>query len=345
MHLEIKYINQLSPQLSRFKKKKSTLWNFRCPFCGDSRKDAKKARAYFFENEPGKIRFKCHNCNRGPWKIGYVLKQLDEDLYKEYLMESLGPTKRNKDTTPDLTFNDHSELQERAQNRLNNETLLSALQPVKELGEGHIAFQYLQSRMIPDEYWERFYYISEFKKWINTILPGKFEEPIKFDEDRLIMPFWDENKEIHAFQGRHFKQNESFKYITIKVDDEKPKIYGLDRVDKSEFVYIVEGGIDSLFLDNAVAASGSDLNGSMFDDYVLVYDNQPRNKELINKIQQSINHGDKVCFFGHENVAFKEDINDLAKKGYSKEDLHSLIDKNTVQGLEAQLLFNQWKKV
>ena len=48
--VDIKYIGLLSPNLSQFKKKKDGLYNFRCPYCGDSQKNKLKARGYLIHN-------------------------------------------------------------------------------------------------------------------------------------------------------------------------------------------------------------------------------------------------------------------------------------------------------
>ena len=85
------------------------------------------------------------------------------------------------------------------------------------------------------------------------------------------------------------------------LDDEAPKIYGLDKINKSKPIYIVEGPFDSLFLENSVAMAGSDLDPRTFgwSDYIWVYDNEPRNREIVNRISKSIDRGDKVVIWPH----------------------------------------------
>ena len=91
---------------------------------------------------------------------------------------------------------------------------------------------------------------------------------------------------MFAFQGRAFGKEEP-RYITIKLDENKRRIYGLDRLDVNKKVYVVEGPIDSLFLPNSIAAAGSDLNINL-PNAVYILDNEPRNKQIVDKIQQLI---------------------------------------------------------
>ena len=47
-YVDLKYINILSVRLEQFKQKGKNLFNFRCPYCGDSQKDKTKARGYLY---------------------------------------------------------------------------------------------------------------------------------------------------------------------------------------------------------------------------------------------------------------------------------------------------------
>ena len=78
------------------------------------------------------------------------------------------------------------------------------------------------------------------------------------------------------------------KYITIILDESVPKIFGLDRVDTSRDIFIVED-IDSLFIENCIAVAQSDLRVPQYKDKaVLVPDNEPRNREIIKQIGKAI---------------------------------------------------------
>jgi hypothetical protein len=116
-----------------------------------------------------------------------------------------------------------------------------------------------------------------FFKFTNELIPNKFSEEILVrDETRLLIHFFDENKVMYAYQGRTIR-NSSVKYITIILDDSKPKVYGLDQVDLHKTVNVVEGPIDSMFLTNSIATAGGDLVSAISSfpkaNMVMVYDN------------------------------------------------------------------------
>ena len=47
-YVDVKYARLVGSRLDNFKEKKTNLYNFRCPYCGDSQKHKSKARGYFF---------------------------------------------------------------------------------------------------------------------------------------------------------------------------------------------------------------------------------------------------------------------------------------------------------
>ena len=126
------------------------------------------------------------------------------------------------------------------------------------------------------------------------------------------------------------------------IDDDQPKVYGLDKVDPSETVYVVEGPFDSTFIKNAVAMCGADvsLDGLGFQDVVYVYDNEPRNKEICARIEKVISQGKKLVIF--PNRVQEKDINDMVLGGH---DVKSVLESNTFSGLKAKLKFSSWKKI
>ena len=108
------------------------------------------------------------------------------------------------------------------------------------------------------------------------------------DHPRMVIPFRDSNGDIFAYQGRAFGK-EKPKYITIILDESVPKIFGLDRVDTSRDIFVMEGPIDSLFIENSIAVAQSDLRVPQYKDKpVLVPDNEPRNKEIVKQIERRL---------------------------------------------------------
>jgi len=105
---------------------------------------------------------------------------------------------------------------------------------------------------------------------------------------------------------------------------------------------VVEGPFDSTFINNSVALCGSDgdvgcLEGS---DIIFVYDNEPRNQEIVRRIGDTIDRGDKIVIW--PNSIIEKDVNDMVLSGL---DVKSVIESNVYFGLEAKLKFTNWKMV
>jgi len=199
-----------------------------------------------------------------------------------------------------------------------------------------IAREYLEKRKLNPQ---KFYFADNFKQWTNT--QKVTFDAIGRDESRIIIPMYDSESNLIGFQGRALESN-PVKYITVMLSDDAPKIYGLDQVDSSEPIYIVEGPFDSTFVQNAVAMCGSDIDIRTFgwSDYIYVFDNEPRNREIVNRIEKIINRGDKVIIW--PTSIEQKDINDMVLSGLSVMDV---LKSNTYSGLEAKIKFNNWKKI
>jgi hypothetical protein len=126
------------------------------------------------------------------------------------------------------------------------------------------------------------------------------------------------------------------------LDEDKPKIFGQDRINYEKPIYIVEGPFDSTFIQNSVAMAGSDVDIRTFgwSDHIYIYDNEPRNREIVNRISKVISRGDKIVIWPQK--IQQKDINDMHLAGH---DVQTLVESNTYQGLTATLKFNDWKKV
>ena len=322
-HVDSEFVNLISPKLSKFKKVKADLYTFRCPLCGDSKKHKNKTRGYIFcHSKTRDLIFKCHNCGAS-MAFGNFLKKMDTVLYDRYVTEKFkkGITGRSSNT-PNPVFNFPK----------------PKFEPKLDLpkaSENKIAKQYLESRNINPN---KFYYTDSFKKWVNTLVT-KFDD-VTYDEPRIIIPLIYENQLI-GIQGRSLGPN-SIKYITIMLDENAPKIYGLDKIDDQKPIYIIEGRFDSTFVENSVAMCGSDLDIGSFgwSDHIWVFDNEPRNNEINSRVSKVIDRGDKVVIWP-QNIEEK-DINDMVLGGH---DVKSVLESNTFSGLKAKLKFNSWKKI
>ena len=327
--IDVKYINQLSSRLLKFKKVKPHLYNFRCPLCGDSQKNKNKARGYFYRIK-NNTNFKCHNCGINI-SFNNFLKEIDAPMHKEYTFEKFkdGHTGKNFVTTsPEDVFKDFLSSSPKFKKRVNIDLPCA-------FSVSH-SKDYLYSRGIFDG---DFYYAKKFQEFINTLKPGFFKDT-SFDDSRIVIPLVKDGILI-GVQGRSLFHS-SIKYITVMLDEEAPKIYGLDNIDKESTVYVVEGPFDSTFLNNSVALCGSDgdlacLEGS---DLVFAYDNEPRNGEIVSRIERCIERGDKVIIW--PSGIREKDINDMILCGHN---VRSVVESNIYSGLEAKLKFTTWKKI
>ena len=328
-YIDSKYLNILSPQLLKFKKKGDYLWNFRCPYCGDSQKSRSKARGFVYRKK-NDLFYKCHNCGIGA-TLGNLIKHLDSKIHKDYIMERYQKGVKTNNPEPEFKFDVPV---------FRKKGILKDLTSIASLPEGHPAKRIIKDRLIPSKSLADLYLCESFYKFTNTLIPNKFPS-LNGDHPRLLIPFRDEEGEVFAYQGRAFG-NEQPKYLTIKLNESKNKIFGLDRIDKEKQIYVVEGPIDSLFLDNCIAVAGSDLN-KIEGDLTIIFDNEPRNREIVKQIEKVINSGRNIVLWP-ESMKYK-DINDMILGGYSKSEIQQIIMDNTFSGVEAKLRFTEWKKI
>jgi predicted RNA-binding Zn-ribbon protein involved in translation (DUF1610 family) len=321
--IDSKYVNLVSSRLQKFKRVKANLYNFRCPICGDSKKHKNKARGYLYQVKTN-TNFKCHNCGAS-LSLNNFLKQIDPVLHKQYTMEKF------------------KEGFAGGRNFVVEEPKFEFKKPVfkKKLdlpvaSEVSIANEYLSKRGLDPS---KFYFADKFKQWVNT--QKKTFDYINKDESRIIIPMYDESKTLIGFQGRSLGPN-SVKYITVMLNEEAPKIYGLDTIKTEKPIYIVEGPFDSSLIENSVAMCGSDIDIRTFgwSDYIWVFDNEPRNREIVNRISKTIDRGDKVVIW--PKFVEEKDINDMVQRGHN---VSHVLKSCTYSGLEAKVKFNIWKKV
>ena len=320
--VDSKYIGLVSSRLQKFKKVKNNLYNFRCPICGDSQKNKNKTRGYFYQVK-NNTNFKCHNCGAS-MSLNNFLKKLDSTLYKQYTLEKFkeGHTGRNfvvetpKFETKKPVFRKKINLPKASTNER--------------------ASEYLLRRKIDPN---KFYYADKFMEWSNT-QKQTFDNIFK-DEPRIVIPLYDRDKNLIGFQGRALN-NSPTKYITVMVEDDAPKIYGLDNIRTDAPVYVTEGPFDSTFICNSIAMCGADvdISGWGIDDAIYVYDNEPRNREIVRRISDTIERGSKVVIWPQS--IEQKDINDMVLAGINVTDVLKL---NTHSGLQAKIKFNNWKKI
>jgi hypothetical protein len=320
--IDNQYINLLSTRLERLKKIKAGLYNCRCILCGDSQKNKSKARGYFYEIK-NNTNYKCHNCGVNI-SFNNFLKQVDNVLYDEYCLEKYKRGLTGKNFVVQEPIFPKSNFKFREQLNLPRAT------------ENEKARLYLESRRIKPN---KFYYAKEFKKWVNSIKPTFDKKSLYYEEERIVIPFY-LNRQLIGFQGRTFGDS-SIKYITIMLDEKAPKVYNYDTIDNTKPVYILEGPFDSCFIDNSIAMCGADvaIEKLNIQHPVYVYDNEPRNKEIVDRMQKTILKGFPIVIW--PKTINQKDVNLMIIDNL---DVNKIISENIHTGLLATLNFNEWKK-
>jgi len=320
-YVDVKYINLISTRFQKFKKVKSNLYNFRCPICGDSQKNKNKARGYLYQVK-NNTNYKCHNCGV-TMSFNNFLKEIDVTVHKQYTFEKFKEGHSGKNFVveePKFHFESPK---------------FSPKLDLPKASTNSDAKKYLENRKLnPDNY----YYTEKFKEWTNSLQPT-FDNTDR-DEPRIIIPLIYQNNLV-GFQGRALGISK-VKYITIMLDDDAPKIYNLDKAKKDQTVYITEGPFDSTFVCNAIALCGADgdIGKWGISDPVWIYDNEPRNAEIHNRISKVIDRGEKVVIW--PSTINEKDINEMVLSGLN---VQNVIESNTYSGLEAKLKFTTWKKI
>lgn len=331
--IDIKYLNMVGHKLPLFKKKKSDLWNCRCIICGDSSTNKKKARGYFYRQK-NDLYYKCHNCLVSQ-HFGTFLKNLDSHTYQQYVFERYsqgenGP-RAHKSAEKYMTF---EQPVFKKKSKLDEVAVRLDMLP-----NDNEAVQYCLARHIPLAKFSQLYYIPSVKD-IVKIAPQY--NTIKTEEPRLLLPFYNEAGELTGVTMRGLR-GESLRYIMIKIQDNAPLIFGINTIDKTAPITIVEGPIDSLFLPNSLACAGTSFGkleslALPKENITIVFDNQPRNVEVCKIVERYIKLNYKVVIYPC-NITGK-DINDMVSSGI---DVVQLIADNTYDGLMAQLKFTEWR--
>lgn len=333
-----KYINQLSFNLDRFKQKDKNHWNFRCPICGDSEKNKAKCRGHIFLTDNDIFWFKCFNCSAS-LSFTNFLKSNFPHIYNQYQLEKISDFKANINKSIIKTPPIEIKKDVYSTNKI-------TIPCCSDLDLNHKAIKYLKSRLIPENKWKEFYYAADFSEFINKMRPGGKYKYL-FPDDRLVIFIRNIKGELIGCQGRSFENNESsIRYITCKFKDGEQLVYNIDKVDLSKKVYVLEGIIDSLFIDNSVAMVGSqNTEVEKIDNSVFILDNQPRNREIVEKISNLINKNKEICIFDEKFLSRGKDINEMIKNGVSKTEIMNYIISNSLVGLSARLKLIGWRKI
>ena len=289
---------------TRFRNAKAIrkVWNFSCPACGDSQKSKTKARGYLYEHL-AEVKYKCHNC-QAAMPMGIFLKQYAYDLYQEYLVER-------------FKFAAEMKLPEEVASAVKGTPVFynrvmdvfGIVPSIRSLPEDHFCRRYAMGRKIPEQYWSGLYFVEAFKAFVNLHIPGKFETPF-VDEPRLVIPAVGRDGVVSGMVGRSLDGTEP-RYYTLKLRDDGEVVFGADRVEDGKTVWVLEGAIDAMMAPNAVALGTSNLERYVGPNTVLVFDNQPRERQIVRLVRKAVDHARNV-FIWPENLSNFKDLNQPA---------------------------------
>ena len=337
LYVDLKYLNMIGSQLPMFKKKKDNLYNCRCILCGDSSSKKNKARGYFYSVK-NDLFYKCHNCGASQ-HFGTFLKNLNQMLYSQYILERYSeglPMNR-----PHQNASNSFVMPEPVFNKPKTTLLDEILDRLDTLPEDNEAVRFCLSRKIPREKFNQLYFIKNICDIVQ--LNKSYRDQVKGKEPRLVIPFFDSAGQLAGVTCRALR-DESLRYVTIKIKEDNLLIFNLDKVKKDQPIYVTEGPLDSLFLPNAIAVSGTTFGKLESidvpkDKMVIIFDNQPRNKEVCKLLDKVIQNNYNVVIWPQS--IDSKDINDIVLSG---KDPLKIIKDNTFGGLQARIKFTEWKR-
>lgn len=329
LYVEQRFVQLLAPRLHQFKQKSSNLWNFKCPYC-EADSTHRKARGYIYERE-GRLLYWCHVCSVSK-SLTRFIRDVDPALHIELVREKLLETTRGEPIALP-----RAEVPTRVAARQ-----WDGLVPLRALPLSHTARAWARSRKLSDEAQDLFY-ADDFFAWARAIEPEKHKRVPA--EPRVVIPFRGADGQPVGFQGRALGDSPA-KYVTIVTRPDEPFLFNLDRVRRDDVVIALEGPIDAMFLDNAVASGGGDVTRELARSgldqslVVVAYDNERRSPATIKKMRQAIERGYSVCVWP-ESVRHK-DVNDMVVAGMSPTLIRQIVLQSSCRGGAALARLASW---
>lgn len=337
---ELYFVHQISNRLKRFHKVRKNHFMFRCPVCGDSKKSESKTRGTIYPRD-NKFMYGCFNCGAS-MKFSTFLKDFDANIYKEYVYNSFNE-KSLDDNKPkcEEVLNDIEETLDFETYDIKNLFDLVHIFPVTASSK---AVKYLRDRKV--ENFNDIYFTTNAFEIVNKFRPSTKRLNEFLNKEAILFPLMTIERVVFGFQMRFLKGD--LRYMTIMVDSRFSKIGLLQNIDFSKLVFVFEGIFDALMVDNSLA----NLDASLYmisektkkpkDNFVLVFDNDTRNKEVMGMMKRGIEDGYKIFFFPEESKQYGKDFNEIKKNNpnYFKNML-SNINQYIKSGLSAKLEFSR----
>ena len=346
-HIDYQYILLLSSQLDGLRQVGKN-WNVRCPICGDSEKSKKKKRGWLLTDGEHPV-FYCHNCGAS-MSFQNLLKELNPLLYKEYLYDLLkekGNISNDKFRSEEPNANDIYNEEVHIENKAPAIRFDDVCTKISLVDPSHEAYQYLKSREVPEKVFDRIYWVDSVKNL--KVFDREDKYTIRENNGRIVFPQFSPDGLV-GVSCRSIKQDNSLRYLNYKFMN-APMIFGLFNeqgeiaIDRNRQIFITEGAVDSLFLDNAIAVNGADLTRVLQllsnMNVVFIPDNEPRNSQILEFYTKIINLGVQIVIFPNHIVG--KDIN-LMILNHGRDYILETIKNNIYQGIKAKLKFISWKR-
>jgi len=294
LYIDIKYLKLMN--LEGFSVSAKNVYNFRCPVCGDSKKNKFKKRggAIVNDKDKSKLYIHCFNCEYGS-SFSYFLFTQNKALFKQYKRELL-----------ENDFSSKSNIRP-VEKKIKKVTpkhniLGKSFINICKLGDDHKAKVYLKYRCIDKKYWREIYYVQNFKKWFNDNYKQNTYKVTKNNDERIVFPIYNKDKKLIGFQGRSLDIKNEVRYLTVKLHENETLVYGMDNIDIKNPVYLTEGILDSLMLDNSIAMLKSNINfefvnNNLPKNSVFVFDQEYRNKQIKDNYMKVAKMKDYGLFF------------------------------------------------
>lgn len=333
MYQLISFASRVGVYLTNFKQKKARLWEFSHSCEVKHGQKALKKRGYIYETADGKgLNVKCQHCGYSK-SLGNFIREISPTLFDEYRLFAY---KDAPEPVHKPLLVKEEELQD---------ANLDGLIPVTSLAKSSPVIKFLERRCIPVEHYKLLYVSLHFYPWATKYKP-EFSR-LADTSPRLVLPYFDLHGRVLGFTARTFSPNVEPRYIHLRIDKVNDFIYGSERINPNKTIYVTEGQIDSLFVDNAVAVGGAHYDTpfmhSIKSNCVIIPDSDwKRNSQVGKQLKKVISNGFKVCFM--PDTVKGKDLNDIVKGGISTTQLKSIIDDNVKQGLSAMLEYALLKK-
>jgi hypothetical protein len=306
-------------------KKVGGKFHFRCPICGDSKRNERKKRGWIIDHR-GSYFYQCYNCgyNR-PFHL--FLRQYYHSLYIEYLKVTFKQERKTQ----------HKEIP-KVIDRIEYDQI-EDIPRILDLDPEHSARRYLTERKIPFKAFSELFFTYNYQAWINTRVP-KFET-IPMLDCRVVLPIYSIHKKLLGAQGRSMTKGD-IRYLTILFNEGELNVSGLDKVKRTEQIFVTEGFFDSLFLPNAISMNSSSVDLERLteisnkDNFVFVYDNERRNREIKRRMEKVARAGFRIVVWPRMVIDWGKDINDMVLKNHDVHDIMGVMKENTFSGIEAR---------